>query len=180
MFKVTIIDAKKSIIRITILIVTIVTLFLATQIVTKHKSREILQINISEELIKCLNSEIPAIETTYYNANNFIKEDKEEENETLVGKILGIELAKIQEIKQEEIVSNEQEIQTEVDSAIQKEAQPKTIEVSTNVPTQIVTKNPIAESFNIEINGVKIKNETSFRFDNTILNVEQNINKQNI
>ena len=180
MFKVTVIDAKKSLIRIAILIVTIVTLFLATQIVTKHKSSEILQINISEELIKCLNSEIPAIENTYYQANYIIKEDEEEEIETLVGKILGIELAKIQEIKQEEIVPNEQEIQTEVDSTIPEEAQPETIEVSTKVPTQIVTKNPITESFNVEINGVKIKNETSFRLDNMILNVEQNINKQNI
>ena len=104
MFNVTVIDAKKSLIRIAILIFTIISVFGATKIVTKFKTSEILQINISEKLIKCLNSEIPAIESTYYQANNMIKEDEEEEIETFVGKILGIELAKI-EIPKGELIS---------------------------------------------------------------------------
>ena len=36
------------------------------------------------------------------------------------------------------------------------------------------------ESYNIEINGVKIKNETSFGLDNSILQTQTNINKENI
>ena len=87
MFNVTVINSKKSLIRIAILIVIIVTVFGATKIVTEFKTNEILQINISEQLIKCLNSEIPAMESTYYQANNIIKEDVEEEEETFVGKI---------------------------------------------------------------------------------------------
>ena len=92
MFSVTVINAKKSLIKIALLIIIIVTIFVITKTVTKFKANEILQINISEQLIKCLNSEIPAIENTYYQANNIIKEDREEEEETLVGKILKIEL----------------------------------------------------------------------------------------
>lgn len=185
MFNVTVIDAKKSLTRIAIVTVTIVALFFATKMVTKFRTNEILQINISEQLIKCLNSEIPAIESTYYQANNIIKEDGEEDEEdTLVGKILGIELAHIQEIKQEAVnTATIEDVQTS-DEGIQQnqeqEQQPETVEVSTNIQTEIVTQNPITESFNTEINGVKIKNETSFGIDNSTLQVAQNINKENI
>ena len=50
------------------------------------------------------------MESTYYKANNMIKEDGEEVVETLVGKILGIELAKIQEIKQKEAEMEKEKI----------------------------------------------------------------------
>ena len=46
--------------------------------------------------------------------------------------------------------------------------------------TEIVTQNPISESYNIEIGGVKIKNETSFEINETILNANFDINKDNI
>ena len=182
MFNVTIINAKKSLIRTLILTVTLVAVFFTSKIVSNFKTSEILQINISEKLINCLNSEIPAMENTYYKSNSIIKEDEEEEIETLVGKILGIELAKIQDIKQEVIVPNEQEkISAENDvNDEEEEKNNDTVEVNTNVQTEIVTQNPITESYNVEINGVKIKNETSFALDNSILENGTNINKDNI
>ena len=178
MFNVTVINAKKSLIKIALLIIIIVTIFVITKTVTKFKANEILQINISEQLIKCLNSEIPAIENTYYQANNIIKEDREEEEETLVGKILKIELPQLEEKKQEVESIPTEEIQNTENN--QEEQQPTSVEVATNVQTEIVTQNPITESYNVEINGVKIKNETSFGIDNSILNIEQTINKENI
>ena len=189
MFNVTVINAKKSIIRITLIIVTIVTVFFATKTVSKFKTSEILQINISEKLINCLNSEIPAIENTNYLANNAIKEDEEESEkieETIIGKILGIELAKIQEININEIVTKEEDKELEVSpkediSKLENEPKDENIrEVATNLQTEIVTKYPIKESYNVEINGVKIKNETSFEINNSILETEKNINKENI
>ena len=183
MFNVTVINAKKSLIRILILVIIISTGFLVTKIVTKFKTNEILQINISERLIKCLNSEIPAMESIYYQANNIIKEDGEEqEEETFVGKILGIELAQIQEITQEGAIPDTEDIQiaeTTTEDNLNEE-QPEAVEVLTNIQTQVVTQNPISESYNIEINGVKIKNETSFEINNSILETSQNINKENI
>ena len=156
--------------------------FLVTKLVTRFRTSEILQINLSENLIKCLNSEIPAMESTYYKANNMIKEDGEEVVETLVGKILGIELAKIQEIKQEEIP-----IEIEEDYIIENNKQnienediPVIADLPTKVQTEIVTQNLITESYNTEINGVKIKNETSFEISNSILETTQNINKENV
>ena len=190
MFNVTIINAKKSLGRIVVFILIILIVFGATKIIARFKTNEILQINISEELIKCLNNEIPAIESTYYQANNMIKEDENEEDvgkieETIIGKILSIELAKIQEMNINEIVvkvENEVEF-SEKENNLNSEKEPKeekVIEVATNVQTEIVTKYPIKESYNTEINGVKIKNETSFEINNSILETGQNINRENI
>ena len=182
MFNVTVINAKKSVIKIIILIGIIIIGFLATKLVTRFKTSEILQINLSENLIKCLNSEIPAMESTYYKANNMIKEDGEEVIETLVGKILGIELAKIQEIKQEEVpIKMEEDYILENNKEnIENEDIPVIADLPTNVQTEIVTQNLITESYNIEINKVKIKNETSFEINDLILETTQNINKENV
>ena len=182
MFNVTVINAKKSVIKIIILIGIIIFGFFVTNIVTKFKTSEILQVNLSENLIKCLNSEIPAMESTYYKANNMLKEDGEEVVETLVGKILGIELAKIQEIKQEEITTKieEDDIVENNKENIENEEIPVIADLPTNVHTEIVTQNLITESYNTEINGVKIKNETSFEINNSILETTQNINKENV
>ena len=182
MFNVTVINAKKSVIKIIILIGIIIIGFLVTKLVTRFRTSEILQINLSENLIKCLNSEIPAMESTYYKANNMIKEDGEEVVETLVGKILGIELAKIQEIKQEEITIKieEDDIVENNKVNIENEEIPVISDLSINAHTEIVTQNLITESYNTEINGVKIKNETSFEINNSILETTQNINKENI
>ena len=184
MFNVTIINAKKSIIKIAIIISIIIVLFAITQIINKFKTNEVLQINLSEELVSCLNSEIPAIATTNYISNNTIKEDKEEYEETFAGKILNIELARVSQIEQPPIEQAKDENPAEepkdnnepnVENK-NEETQP----VSTDVGTQVVTQNPITENCNVEINGVKIKNETSFEINDSIMNTELDINKENI
>ena len=180
MFNVTVINAKKLLSHIAIFIVIILISFGTTKIIAKFKTNQILQINISEKLIKCINSEIPAIESTYYQANNIIKEDEEEVEkiqETIIEKILSIELAKIQEMNINEIVSKEEDKDVEVSASEPKE---EIIEVVTNMKTEIVTQHPITESYNVEINGVKIKNETGFEINNLILENGTNINKENI
>ena len=181
MFNVTVINAKKSIVRIMLLILIIIILFTITKIVKKFKTNEILQINISEKLIKCLDSEIPAMATTYYNANNVIKEDGEEDEESIIAKLLSIELSKIEEKEMEEYVAEEDNENSENVNANSSTKEEETIqEVSTNVGTEIVTQNPITESYNTEVNGVKIKNETSFEINNSILDTQLEINKENI
>jgi len=181
MFNVTIINAKKSLIRISIFIATITIVFCTTKFVNKFKTSEILQINISQELVRCLNYEIPAIESVFYQSNNQIKEDGDEEKkDTFVGKILGIELAKIQEIKQFDNLTEENKVPENHDGGEQGQQNVDEVAVSTDVQTQIVTQNPISESYNVEINGVKIKNESSFEINDSILEISQNINKENV
>lgn len=180
MFNVTIINVKKSLMQVGIFILIIVIVFFISKVITKFETNKILQINISAELIKCLNSEIPAMENSYYQANSAIKEDGEENvSINIAEKILKIELAQIQDKKEEITIQNQEGDDLENNIANNTE-ESEIVKVSTNVQTEIVTQNPISESYNIEINGVKIKNETSFDINNTILEISQNINKDNI
>ena len=184
MFNVTIINIKKSIFQIAIFISIIVILFIATKMIKKFSTNQILQIDLSEQLVKCLNSEIPAIATTNSRAENVIKEDGEEEI-SFSDRILNIELSKLENIeKQEETKQTveEEENHEESNSESKEDNQPEqeTQQVATNLATEIVTQNPINESHNVECNGVKIKNETEFEINDSILNTKLNINKNNI
>ena len=178
MFNVTIINAKKSIIKLIILTVIILSMFFITQKIKELKTNQILQINISEKFIKCLSSEIPAISSTTYKTYN-LKEDEEKENTTLSEKILDIELARVlpNNIQEEEFIEKEEPQETE---QTQQEVATVETNVVTDVATEIVTQNPITENCNVELNGVKIKNETSFEINESILNTELGINKNNI
>ena len=56
-----------------------------------------------------------------------------------------------------------------------------TKEVTTDVSTQVVTAHPIAEKYNKEYNGIKIKNETSYELTDEILNPNNlDIRKDNV
>ena len=184
MFNVTIINAKKSIMKIAIIIGIIIVLFVVTKMINKFKTNEVLQINLSEELVSCLNSEIPAMASTNYISNNVIKEDKEDDEETFAGKILNIELARVSQIEQPPIEQAKDENPVEEtkdnnESNIENKNE-ETQPVSIDVGTQVVTQNPIKENSNVEINGVKIKNETSFEINDSIMNTGLDINKENI
>lgn len=179
MFNVTIINAKKSIIKIVILIIIMIIVFLITQTVNKFKTSEVLQINMSEKFIECLSSEIPAMSSTTYKSLNILKEDGEEDRATFSDRILDIELARVQpmEIHKEENIENEEPQEIE---QTQQEISTVETNVAIDVATEIVTQNPISENCNVELNGVKIKNETSFEINDSIMNTELNINKNNI
>lgn len=179
MFNVTIINAKKSIIKIVILIIIMIIVFTITQTVNKFKTSEILQINMSEKFIECLSSEIPAMSSTTYKSLNILKEDGEEDRATFSDRILDIELARVQpmEIHKEENIENEESQEIE---QTQQEISTVETNVAIDVATEIVTQNPISENCNVELNGVKIKNETSFEINDAIMNTELNINKNNI
>lgn len=180
MFNVTIINIKKSTKHILILVIILVVIYVLTKSLTHIKTSKILQINLSEKLVQCLNEEIPVMASTYYKANNIIKEDNEEdekEEENLISKILSIELEQIQKV---EVAENDNEIDENNNNENQETSSEINQEVATNVTTEIVTQNPIKESYNIELNGVKIKNETSFEINETILEKQLEINKENI
>ena len=179
MFNVTIINIKDSIKYITTLIITLLLIFFLSKIFSKVGKDDFFNINLSEKLIECLDIEIPVIAKTYYKSQNILKEDTEEvATESIAQKILGIELAQIQETNKEETKNNQTE-ENNTQIAENNESNVST-EVATGVETEIVTQNPISESYNVEINGVKIKNETSFQIDNTILENTLEMNKENV
>ena len=176
MINVTVINIKESAKHIAILLIILIMIFAITKMLPKIKTNEILQVNLSEKLINCLNIEIPAISRTYYRANSIIKEDGEEFENNIIGKLLSIELSQIEEVEQ----ADNKNIQIAENDENEQQQNNLNNNISTNSETQIVTQNPIVESYNIDINGVKIKNETSFEINNSILEQELNINKGNV
>lgn len=188
MFNVTVINVKGSLKKVVILIITLSTVFILTKLAKKMKTSEIFKINISEKLIGCLDIEIPSISSIYEKSNTVIKSEEEENPNVLIENILGVELAKIKEIEQTQTIEEDQtenlateniEQNTEIENETQENIETNTQEILENVETQIVTQNPISESFNSEINGVKIKNETSFDISN-IMETALEIDKNNI
>ena len=185
MFNVTIINAKGSIKKIAILIVTLILLFIVTRFIQNLKSTEVFKINLSSKLVNCLNNEIPAINEIVSKSNTTIKEENEEDTKDFSERILGVELSRLKEsekIEENPVETPGENIENKPVEE-EKDNNNSNVDVSNileNVETQIVTKNPISESFNNEINGVKIKNETSFDIPDDIMNTELGIDKNNI
>ena len=185
MFNVTIINAKGSIKKIAILIVTLILLFIVTRFIQNLKSTEVFKINLSSKLVNCLNNEIPAINEIVSKSNTTIKEENEEDTKDFSERILGVELSRLKEsekIEENPVETPGENIENKPVEE-EKDNNNSNVDVSNileHVETQIVTKNPISESFNNEINGVKIKNETSFDIPDDIMNTELDIDKNNI
>ena len=153
MFNVTVINIKKTAKHIIIIFFILAIIFILSRNLSKFKTNEILKINLSEKLISCLTIEIPAISTIYYKNNTTIIEDVEEEQINIIEQLLEVELAQVKEKEQHnidnniEIAENSNDTENSEDNAI-----------NTDIPessqTEIVTQNPISESYNVEIGGL--------------------------
>lgn len=175
MFNVTIINIKNTTKYIITLLISLMIIYFAVQGISKLKNNKIIQTNISEKLTQCLSKEIPAIDSlNNINTTEIKEETEEDENYSMASRILSMELAKIQE-KKSQISENEPQEET-----IQEEEKEENFTVPENAETQTITKNPIAENSNIEINGVKIRNETSFEISENIMNNEIDIDKTTV
>ncbi len=175
MFNVTIINIKNTTKYIITLLISLMIIYFAVQGISKLKNNKIIQTNISEKLTQCLSKEIPAIDSlNNINTTEIKEETEEDENYSMASRILSMELAKIQE-KKSQISENETQEET-----IQEEEKEENYTVPENAETQTITKNPIAENSNIEINGVKIRNETSFEISENIMNNEIDIDKTTV
>ena len=86
---------------------------------------------------------------------------------------------KEQNLGQEQNETPQEEQETNTNSEEQKIAQIQ--EVTTDTNTQVVTQNPIAERYNKEYNGIKIRNETSYELTDDMLNPESlDVDKKDI
>lgn len=175
MFNVTIINIKNTTKYIITLLISLMIIYFAVHGIPKLKNNKIIQTNISEKLTQCLSKEIPAIDSlNNINTTEIKEETEEDENYSMASRILSMELAKIQE-KKSQISENEPQ-----EEIIQEEEKEENFTVPENAETQTITKNPIAENSNIEINGVKIRNETSFEISENIMNNEIDIDKTTV
>ena len=163
-------DIVKYLIKITILIVTIVTL-------TKFFSGFKTKINIEKKsFLSCLDIVIPSIK----NINE--KNNKDDTNKIKPLKLaLGVELGMMDSIEKNE---NENEKSEEKSEDSNEEKENKTdeniVEAQTDVKTEVAKTN-VPEKYTSEYNGVKIKNETdNIKLTEDMLKPEVSVNMKNI
>ena len=163
-------DIVKYLIKITILIVTIVSL-------TKFFSGFKTKINIEKNsFLSCLDIVIPSIK----NINE--KNNKDDTNKIKPLKVaLGVELGMMDSIEKNKN-ENEKSEEKSKDSNEEKENETdeNIVEAQTDVKTEVAKTN-VPEKYTSEYNGVKIKNETdNIKLTEDMLKPEVSVNMENI
>jgi hypothetical protein len=183
MFNVTVIRLK-DIVKIVIIVITIYILskFIFKNISIKDYLNQSINFNTNEFIKLGINTESNIIKNISKNETKVENEETEEIVEDIkefsIESIfqIGSNLFKVKE-SEKELGQDENTNPTE--ETEQKTANTK--EVTTDVSTQVVTEHPIAEKYNKEYNGIKIKNETSYELTDEILNPNNlDIRKDNI
>ena len=133
--------------------------------------------NSTEFVKKIISKEMPQIDLP---KDAIDEEDDEEYPEIKSILNIGFNGFLINNKKQEKINDENQNIDNnEAQEQVAKEEQIQ--EIKQDVSTEVVTTNPLADKYNREYNGVKIKNETDFELTDDILNSDNlNINSQNV
>ena len=129
-------------------------------------------------LLVCLDETIPAIKETNSELNN--EEDKLNENDILAS-LLRIELSMFKEEQKIAEIQNTASNQVEnTENSAQEKHEDTNIEVEVGVGTEVVTQNPLSDSYNSEHKSVKIKNETGFELTQEMLSGKIDVSKENI
>ena len=160
----------------------------------KNTKKEENKINVNlksisaNQFIKCLDKTIPVmsnINNEYSkneNQKGKIKNNNylEEFLQTEIGSIKGME--KIENNNQEKSENEEkQKKEDKKDEKIAEETSENITPAQTsNIKTEIVTQNPIAENFNVQYKNVKIKNQTKYNLTEEMMTPDIKIDNKNI
>lgn len=187
MFNVTIIKLK-DVVKIVIILIAIYVLskFIFQNISTKNFLNQSISFNTSDFIKLGINTESNIIK----NISNQEEQKEYEKTEEIEEDIETLSIKSILQIGSNVFTAKALEenlgqdkntnfVENTDASTVQETAQNS--EVLTDVWAQVVTENPIAESYNREYNGVKIKNETSYELTDEMLNTNDlNIDTKNI
>ena len=142
----------------------------------------------SNNFLTCLNQSIPVIA----NINEKNESDTASiENSEMMETILSTQISSIKTIEkleeanskqQENVQDNSKANNTQVEQTTNQEISTDNSndDVPTGVPTQVITNNPITESFNVQYGNVKIKNQTDYELTQEMLTPDITIENKNI
>ena len=193
MFNVTVLKMKDIIkclvgIIIAVAFITITTRYFSSskQDENKNNSTIITQISktlenfINNKLTEGLEETMPVLSVTNQSVKEANAEIKRDDNEILK-KMLASEIDSIEIIKNQEKNNIENNETAENQAAEGKIETENTVETAqTNVKTEVVTNNPLTESYNVQYEAVKIKNQTSYTLTEEMLNPDIAIDNKNI
>lgn len=180
MFNVTVIRLK-DIVKIVIVLITIYILskFIFKDVSIKNNLSQSINFQTIDFVKLGINTESNIIKYISNQEAEKTEEIEEDDKNISIKKILqiGSNLFQAKEVEKD-IGQDEDKIE---DNQSQETQTAQTNQVITDVSTQVVTEHPIAEKYNKEYNGVKIKNETSYELTDEMLNPNNlEIKKENI
>lgn len=184
MFNVTVLKMKDIIKYLVGIIITISLVIYATRYFSSIKNKikeenkkqskiEIFQIG---SLTSCLDKTIPTM-------SNVNEENNNKENKNYLEQFLKTEISSMNGIEKLEEISKTEDTKTEnINNEDKQETTEQVTVVSNteNVKTEVVTQNPITESYNAEYGKVKIKNQTKYSLTEEILKPDIKIDNKNI
>ena len=183
MFKVTILKLK-DVIKIVIGIVILIFLVTIISKIIKKDDIENKENNVIRSgLLQCFKTSIPVAESI----NNPEKGISKENTNSLLQSILVSQISTIKGIDEksssQKMAEEEKTENLENTEETNGETQEETGEIKLakeGLTTEVVTPNPIAESYNVTYNNVKIKNQTDYELTNEILTPDITIENKNI
>lgn len=200
MFNVAVLRLKDIVKYLIYIIIVVVVIFLLTNAFSSYKenSKKLKQqINNTIEQIS-QNSLIESFEKVFPVAVNineeYHKAEKDVKEDDILHKMLQTQIASIKNLEEKnqeqndkknnvENASNNQTENSHEQNNEQQEEKNTKEEVSLaqeNLPTQVITQNPLSESFNVQYGNVKIKNQTTYSLTDEILNPDVTIENKNI
>ncbi len=184
MFNVTVLRLKDIVKYIICAFVLILLIFSITNYFsrTKNDTQEVTQKieNVTNEisshsLLSCLDATLPIVASIQHNEDD--KKEPLSENEMLKS-ILGTQISSIEEIQgMEEDIKDESEENTDTNNT---QEQQNTELAKTGVTTEVITNNPITESYNAQYGNVKIKNQTEYQLTQEMLTPDITIENKNV
>ena len=183
MFNVTVLkmkDIRKYFIGITTFIIVI----LVSKYIPKISIENKIKTNLLSEksMIECLEQTTPVMSSINEEYKIMEEENEEITKDDLLQSVLKTQISSIhrmETIEQKEILSiDEKQNEEKIENKEQTEDIIEKVEVG--LTTQVITSNPLKESYNTQYGNVKIKNETEYELTNNILNPDITIENKNI
>ena len=193
MFNVTVLKMKDIVKYVLGIFILILIIIFVTSTINKEKSNPKPENAIVKNIEKgvkgltnntflgCLEQSIPIMESINKKDNN--EEAKEANNQ--FESILSTQISSIKSLETQESNNNiqvteekteEQNIQDNIENTSTNDVK----EIQTGVTTQVITNNPIAESFNTQYGNVKIKNQTDYQLTQEMMTPDITIENKNV
>lgn len=193
MFNVTILKMKDIIKYIIGIILTITIVIFISKHFQKDNNNEQKIVNelkngismLSEQsLLSCFEQTVPTMSNLNEEYSKIAKEDDHSKQDILQG-ILKTQISSIQKIEESQSNSEQVQMQATTDENTKQE---NIVEITTEseeieeagVKTEVITNNPIKETYNVQYGKVKIKNQTDYTLTQEMLTPDITIENKNI
>lgn len=186
MFNVTVLkmkDIKKYFIG---MLATIVVVIVASKCLPRptKEGKMVQKVLAENSMLECLGQTVTTMSSTQEQNGEMPEKEEEIEEENLLQGILKTQISSIQGIEniedKEKGKQKQENTKEEPQEKKQEENNSKTELAQTGLATQVMTSNPIKESYNVQYGKVKIKNETDYTLTEDMLTPNITFENKNI